>query len=408
MAVLRRALTGRYGIAENYEAFIRAWDLVDARADFRMHQLPNFVSLLHYRSFGYFLTAFNHHQCKDDHDRVYAFLGFLDTSSPIKIIPDYAKPIAQVYMDINIQLLAARELEVLYAAGLCHLKEEMRDPNPDFLPSWAVEYRPSHRVDFNPPISRNFFSAAINRHPTLAILPQRSFTTLAVQGIRVCVLSHQHVDKPPNTPYRFLSTMKNLLFLCRDIYAHFGLTLYNYGDNEDVAVAAFRTLLSDGSDTEVDVFLQTSVRRNMTQLWNTYSAVCIEPEGEIAKLAVQALQSVDQLEPAWYDEDFYSSLSPEAKQAWQCHKMLYLALSDKAFVITEAGMFGLVPNCQMAGDTVALFDGMEVPVLLRTLVELDGDFSVYQLVGVCYIHGIMYGETCVAALEDQRRSFNII
>jgi hypothetical protein len=408
MLVLSRVLTGRYGIIVNSGAFFRAWSLVDARAEFRMNQLPNFISLLNYSSFGYFLTVFNHHECKDEHDRVYALLGFQKPDSPIKVIPNYAKPVFQLYKEINRQFLATGELEVLYAAGLCHLKEELRDLRPDHIPSWAIEYRPSHRVEFRSPVSRNVFTAATDRRPRLAISPEDTVANIAVQGLMVCVVSSLHVDKPHRTPYTFLKTIAELLSLCRDIYAHSDLTTYAFGDNEDVSLAAFRTLLSDGSDTDVDLWLQTNVRRNMMQLWKTYSTICLEPDGEISTLAAEAMQNAYPIEPAWYDDVFYSTLSTEAKLAWQCHKMLCLALCDKAFVITQRGMFGLVPDCQKEGDIVALFDGMEVPVLLRPVLELSGDLTLHQLVGTCYFHGIMYGETCIEALDDQRRLFNII
>jgi hypothetical protein len=62
----------------------------------------------------------------------------------------------------------------------------------------------------------------------------------------VCVVSSLHVDKPHKTPYAFLETMAELLSLCRDTYAHSDATMYDFGDNEDVSLAAFYTLLFDG------------------------------------------------------------------------------------------------------------------------------------------------------------------
>lgn len=71
-----------------------------------------------------------------------------------------------------------------------------------------------------------------------------------------------------------------------------------------------------------------------------------------------------------------------------------LSARGRRFAVTEAGYMALVPELARPGDVVAVIFGLEVPFLLRK----DGDHGkveeqgTYQLVGECYVHGIMDGE----------------
>lgn len=61
---------------------------------------------------------------------------------------------------------------------------------------------------------------------------------------------------------------------------------------------------------------------------------------------------------------------------------------------TEKGYLGLVPSQARMGDEVWLLKGGRVPFVLRRV----GGGENRELVGDCYMHGIMYGE----AFEDER------
>jgi hypothetical protein len=62
------------------------------------------------------------------------------------------------------------------------------------------------------------------------------------------------------------------------------------------------------------------------------------------------------------------------------------AMNGRRFCLTRGGYFGLVPTASRVGDSVGLFTACHVPFVLRP-VE-----SSYQLIGECYVHGIMMGE----------------
>ncbi|CAG9982216.1 unnamed protein product [Clonostachys byssicola] len=66
---------------------------------------------------------------------------------------------------------------------------------------------------------------------------------------------------------------------------------------------------------------------------------------------------------------------------------------EKSFFVTEDGMSGLCPWMAKEGDFIALLDGGKVPYLLRQVTGPNaGQGEEFQLVGECYVEGIMRGE----------------
>lgn len=58
--------------------------------------------------------------------------------------------------------------------------------------------------------------------------------------------------------------------------------------------------------------------------------------------------------------------------------------------MTNEGYIGIGPAHMQTGDSVNILSGCSVPVVLREL----GDMSYYQLIGDCYVDGMMDGEAC--------------
>ena len=63
---------------------------------------------------------------------------------------------------------------------------------------------------------------------------------------------------------------------------------------------------------------------------------------------------------------------------------------ERRFCVTKEGRMGLVPKSCEIGDLVCIFTGSRMPFLLRQ--EMETKSSSYELVGSCYIHGVMDGE----------------
>lgn len=62
-------------------------------------------------------------------------------------------------------------------------------------------------------------------------------------------------------------------------------------------------------------------------------------------------------------------------------------LRNQRFLVTASGYIGYVPNETNRGDTICILYGMDVPVVLRR-----NQNGTYELIGPCYVHGVMEGE----------------
>lgn len=65
------------------------------------------------------------------------------------------------------------------------------------------------------------------------------------------------------------------------------------------------------------------------------------------------------------------------------------AMDGRAFARTTSGYVGIVPFNARPGDTIAVFLGSQVPIILRQHPSRGG---VYLVIGECYVHGILNGE----------------
>jgi hypothetical protein len=79
------------------------------------------------------------------------------------------------------------------------------------------------------------------------------------------------------------------------------------------------------------------------------------------------------------------------QEIWQPHDKEALewatnALAWRRLIGTHQGRVGLTIPAAKAGDSIMVLLGCNVPMVLRP----DGDY--WQLVGECYLHGVMDGE----------------
>lgn len=80
-----------------------------------------------------------------------------------------------------------------------------------------------------------------------------------------------------------------------------------------------------------------------------------------------------------YDIDIMLAYNVFSAQLMRC-------ASWRSFVVTERGFLGLAPRDVRSGDVVCVVRGSQKPLILRPLPH-----GRYQLVGECYVHGIMDG-----------------
>ena len=71
----------------------------------------------------------------------------------------------------------------------------------------------------------------------------------------------------------------------------------------------------------------------------------------------------------------------------------------RKFFITKSGRFGLGPKDAKLGDRMAVIVGSSVPFVLRNTGVNETGKETWQLIGECYVHGVMKGEV-MAELES--------
>jgi len=76
---------------------------------------------------------------------------------------------------------------------------------------------------------------------------------------------------------------------------------------------------------------------------------------------------------------------------------LFGAAFTRRFCITRNGRFGQVRNNTRKGDLVCVVVGAQVPLVIRPPDRGD-DVQTYELIGDCYLEGVMHGE----AMHDER------
>ena len=85
------------------------------------------------------------------------------------------------------------------------------------------------------------------------------------------------------------------------------------------------------------------------------------------------------------DNDFFNAANVE-------RRVLTMA-GGRRFCMSESGRMGWIPEAGKKGDFISVLHGCFLPVLLRP------KGNAYEVIGTCYIHGIMDGEAVAAAQE---------
>lgn len=84
------------------------------------------------------------------------------------------------------------------------------------------------------------------------------------------------------------------------------------------------------------------------------------------------------------------------------------AVTARRFATTTKGYMGLVPRGGMLGDEVCVILGAHVPFLVRRVPHDEAGTDRYQLLGECYLQGIMNGEVMDSMPESEMREIELV
>lgn len=82
----------------------------------------------------------------------------------------------------------------------------------------------------------------------------------------------------------------------------------------------------------------------------------------------------------------------------------YLETFEHTLFVMNNGLLGNGPRAMRTGDQIVLFDGVQMPFVIRPLPSGHG----HQLVGPCYVQGISDGELAAAARRGEVEPVEIV
>ncbi|KAI9640856.1 hypothetical protein NHQ30_010697 [Ciborinia camelliae] len=365
-------------------------------------------------NFVYELQRARHLQFSDDRDRVFAFLGHFSTRTlhplgcgRVPIVADYTKTVEQTYIDVAVRILQANPAAVYiilaavqhprYSLPCClrsvtqndaRLRARLQDKQK--LPSWIPDWRFSGGIILAEPICPH--RAHGDSTAEFKILEKNNLV-LQIHGVDIdkiesCsrpLLSADFYNK--KLPGRRSTTIEQLW---RDICRKKGFNLDDKYLNGEAAFFAFMQTLSNGC-----VQAAGHTRRPYHQIsGRTWLA-------KAAKHIVEIMEASDDV-----SEDIQKAAKDEKSESddekWS--RWAASAAEDRVFARTKMGLYVLGPAALEAGDIICVLFGVKLPLCLRPMGKY------YLLVGECYVHGLMKGETMDLLARDElgKKMFDIV
>jgi hypothetical protein len=327
----------------------------------------------------------------DPRDNVYALLGLTRDNSRDVIIPDYSEQntTRSTFTGTMRYLLGQRNqpLDNLCGAGIG------ADRNIQELPSWVPDWSRTKKGQQD---SGYHYTAGTQYNSVIGYDPSDYFS-LHLEGIyfdRVKHLSSISEKNPDWTTLDFIFSCKQWLSETEAVARSHAKDPYFNGQSVDEAF--IRTLIWDQSS-------YSSERRPSTeQCFSDYNAV--KSFHAISEILIPILQSQPPESripesPLW---DQYRDIGSQAS------RFLHFAGRSLGmrFCVTEKGRMAIVPPLSNGGDIICVIKGARMPFVLRK--NSYGERSLYNLVGSCYVHGVMDGEVHDDSIDAHRIGLDIV
>jgi hypothetical protein len=300
------------------------------------------------------LGLFARNEATNPQDRLYALIGLAADINLEEFRPDYGENADETNARFGRKLVEKGQgMDLLFHATKLSLELQ----NLSF-PSWAPNWSPSRSQDnhwLKLGWAYNQYSGGFNGRPdssSYVSLVDGAPNVVRVTGFRVDRLETvvKLFDDPRDYKLsNFAAASKRFFRQCEEVM-NGGL----YITGESWPEVLCRTLIADHVDWE-----QNSFSDLIQQYEETKSLSAILSHSRQGKL-------MNSWGNAWF------GLMPEY-----------------ALCKTNKGYIGLVPQATSIIDEIFMFQGSDLPFVLRPLRSLPG---FYRFVGGCYIHGLMKGE----------------
>jgi Heterokaryon incompatibility protein (HET) len=317
-------------------------------------------------------------------DKVYAVLGLTTDSSRALIQPNYDESYdtASIYIYAMLVILnfGAKPLEALTGAGI-GLKRTLKG-----LPSWVPDW--SHHTQI--PILDKNYSSGTRYEPTFKIVKQ-PYTVLVLEGLqfdKVAHLGDAYEADAKLTMVELSSYTQKWYSAAERVAKMHAKDPYHNGQSRTEAF--FRTLVGDV------LSYQGEEKPSTEECWSHYKAVTRSFVTSEFLRRVEPLLERSVGEHVLNDPFFRRAQDDQEKAARFMH-FGGVASNYRRFCVTEEGRMAIVPPLTLPDDIICIIKGSRMPFVLRKSKKKDS--LVCQLVGCCYVHGVMDGELQISEAQ---------
>jgi len=316
-------------------------------------------------------------QAKDPKDRIFAILGLVtdvDVNQPgLEIKYDKSESTAQLYTRVSHSLLTSNPNileQFLYEAGSA-LRPRIRE-----LASWIPDWSTPRAGSPLGGLANVVNYAAASSRPQKFSLASTS-TALYIEGAVIDKVASMIAAFQPDTSSIHDDTfygVEVVKWLSAAIALRSKLPLGTYdATGESVNDAFWRTLI--GNKTHLDTPAPDSYA-------SQFAALLVRQQ-----FAEEAIERAERTNSSVVVQDNTGRWATAQSDSTLYRQALQNMMLTKSFALTDRGRMGIVPGESRVGDWIVLLSGTAVPFVVRK--KTTGQF---ELVGECYIHGVMRGE----------------
>jgi hypothetical protein len=341
------------------------------------------------------LRMFSAFQSTCPRDKIFALLGFAKPSPGILQLVDYDKKLCDVLYDVA-KYLYFEEGSLLTVLHLAGIGWDGVDPDcPSWVPNWTISREPTtlaHAMCDD----HIQYQAATQVPSQISLWPDARLLKLRGQKIdHIKILGTiPKGDAPAHSTLSFedldewfLWFKETQLLAEKHCTTPYPWPVGKPPKKQPIAEAFWRTLIGDrtrSSRPADSSYSQTFTKIN--SVMENFQNLIDKHDRDITK-AKKALK-----EPSYYKSNFETVEESMAfrRDIWNAGWLYGQPDFPRTFCVTECGMMGMVPKYTAIGDIICLIYGSQVPFVLRPTSEYyERD---YELVGECYVHGMMDGE----------------
>ncbi|KAF2816349.1 HET-domain-containing protein [Mytilinidion resinicola] len=306
-------------------------------------------------------------------DRVYAMLGLAsDWLGGEPMLPDYSLPVSTVYTQVCADFINAKKR--LYY--LSYISGRRRDVESD-LPSWAI--------DWEDPIHKE------NYHHLRVDLVKRYETAWSYDA---AILADGNLLRATGRAFDAVSTVCGIMDVTAD------------EDCYMQTLAEWLTTVGLGMGSRGSEMLYPNGTALPAAWWRGVCGDAILDGTDSRRLARHESQALSTLSTTHVWETTFKALKKTGPQdptiLWESSNGKQVRVRDiwstivaniqqRRLFKTQMGFIGFGPGDTTVGDPVWVLSGGYTPFVLRAIKQKEGP-SCYELVGSCYVHGIMDGE----------------